>query len=75
MSMEELNKKIELWQNYAETLEKENYAKNGETSVLYEQLKSIQEENEMLKNFIEVMKDRWEEEKRMYASQAASNAN
>lgn len=43
MSNIEDQKKINLLEQYALTLERENFAKNGETTLLYEQLKSMQE--------------------------------
>jgi len=53
--------KIELMEEYITTLEKENFAKNSETSLLYQQLDSLRNENGMLKSLMDNMKNKWEE--------------
>lgn len=53
--------KVELMQEYIITLEKENFAKNSETSLLYQQLDSLRSENDMLKSLMANMKNNWEE--------------
>lgn len=69
MSHLEDQKKIALLEEYVLTLERENFAKNGQTRLLYEQLQSVKEQNEMLKSFIETMRSKWDEEKTMLTQQ------
>lgn len=58
--------KLELMEEYIATLEKENFAKNSETSLLYQQLDSLRNENCMLKSLMDNMKNKWEEERSEY---------
>ena len=47
-----------LLEEYVGTLERENFAKNNQTALLYQQINSVQEENMMLKSCIEALKER-----------------
>lgn len=44
-------------------MEKENFAKNSETKLIYEQLESLRDENEALRSMLQGMKDKWDEER------------
>lgn len=66
--MQDCSSKLSLLQDYCETLEKENYAKNSEIQLLYSQNRSILDENHMLKSCIDSMRHEWDSERTRYNS-------